>query len=266
MSHHLLFSSLGQILVAVHQILDDAHHLDYKLPVLILLLSGLLDLFRILVKALNAVLLHPGQSFLVFLLIINAFRHTADDFHLVHGFHTHTKIILDKGRVNDGSADTHTDGTDLQVGFAPHGSNSNSRPSEAKQLFLHVLRNGGIVCFLYIMSVDTERRKPLLGMGSQYGGQIHCTGTLRAVEAPDTLDGIGIHVHCLCAVTPAGSNGKGNVHACLPELVRTCSGLSHPANGGVCNHNLHRLTVGVAQIFLKKGGCRLCHVHGLIFQ
>ena len=70
-THHLLFPALRKILVPIHQVLDDTHHLHHELPVLILLLPCLLYFFRILVKAFLTVFFRPGKSLLIFLLVIN---------------------------------------------------------------------------------------------------------------------------------------------------------------------------------------------------
>ena len=116
------------------------------------------------------------------------------------------------------------------------------------------------------MSVDAERRQSLLSMGCQYGCQIHCAGTLRAVEAPYALDGIGIHVHGLGTVAPAGRNRQCDVHAFPAELFRACGSLAHTPDGGIRDHHFHRLSVGVAQV-LPEELCRCPgHVHGLIFK
>ena len=168
MAHHLLLPAFGQVLVAVHQVLDDAHHLDYELPVLVLLLPGLLDGFRILVEALLAVGLHPGQGLLILGLVVDALCHAADDLHLVHGLHPHAQVLLDEGRVDDGAADAHADGTDLQVGFPTHGGHCHCGAAEAQELLLHVLRDGGIVRLLHVMAIDAESGQALLGMGGQH--------------------------------------------------------------------------------------------------
>ena len=161
------FAALRQIVVSVHQVLDDAHHLYNEFPVRILCVAALLQLFRILVKAFNTFFFCPCKRLLIFSLIIDAFCHTADDLYLIYGFHTHAKIFLDKCRINDGSADSHTDGTDLQIRFSSHGRGSHRGTRESQQLFFYVFRNLGVTRFTYIMSVNTECRQALLRMSSQ---------------------------------------------------------------------------------------------------
>ena len=266
MTDHFFLASFRKIFVAVHQILDDAHHLHDELPVLILLLSVFLHSLRILVKALDAVCLRPGQRLFKLRLIVDALCHTADDFHLVHGLHAHAEIFFNKCRIDDRSADSHADGTDLQIGFSPHGSDSNRRPAETQQLLRHILRDLRRIRILYIMSVNAESGKALLRMGSQHARQIHRAGTLRSVKAPHALDRPGIHIHGLCPVAPAGRNRQRNIHTCLPELVRTGSRLSHTSDGGVRDDHLHRFPVGITQILGKQLCRRLRHVHRLLLQ
>ena len=246
MAYHFLFTANGQVLVAVHQIFDDTHHLNNELPVLVLLLSGFLNLFRIFIKAFNAVCFCPGQRLFKFCLVINAFRHTADDFHLIHGFHTHSQILFNKCGINDGTADAHADRTNLQIRFSSHSGNRYRSSSEAKQLLHNILRDIRCVRILNIMSVNTECRKSLLRMGSQYTCQIYGSGTLRTVKAPYALDRIGIHIHCFRAIAPAGCYGQGNIHTGLAEFVRACRSLAHTTDGSICNNHLYRLPVGVA--------------------
>ena len=265
-SHHFFLATLRKLFVSVHQILDDAHHLHDELPVLILLLSVFLHRLRVLVKALDAVCLRPGQRLFKLRLIVDALRHAADDFHLVHGLHAHAEIFFHKSGIDDGAADSHTDGTDLQVGFSPHGGNRNRRPAEAKQLLRHVLRNLRRVRILHIISVNAESGKALLRMGGKNARQIHRAGTLRSVKAPHALDGFGIHVHGLRPVAPAGRHRQRDIHARLPELVRAGRRLSHTSDGGVRNDHLHRLAVGIPQVLGKQLRRGLRHVHGLLLQ
>ena len=83
-ANHFLFSSLGQIRIAVHQILNDQVHLQREVPILVLLLAGTLQFFGVLVKTFNNILCSPGFQLFKFLLVIDAFRHAADHFDLVN--------------------------------------------------------------------------------------------------------------------------------------------------------------------------------------
>ena len=116
------------------------------------------------------------------------------------------------------------------------------------------------------MAVDAEGGKTLLCVGRQNGGQIHGARTLGAVEAPDALDGHGIHVHGLGAVAPAGGDGQGDGDALALELLGAGSGFRYAANGGVCHDDLHMLTVRVIQILLEQLLCGLGHGLDLILK
>ncbi len=93
---HLFLSALGKILVAVHEILDDAHHLDRELPILFFLLVGFFYEVGVLIKSLGAMLLCPLVSLLVFFLVIDVFFHSAEDFNLVNGLNSHAEIFLNE--------------------------------------------------------------------------------------------------------------------------------------------------------------------------
>ena len=266
MTDGLLLRTLGQILVAVHQVLDDDGHFDNKFPVLILTLARFLEKIGVLVKALDAMLLRPCEGACILLLVIDLLRHAADDLDLVHRFHAHAEIVLKEAVIDDRTADTHRDRADLQIGFSAHGGGRNCGTAKAEKLFTHVggdLRIGGI---LYVVSVNTKGRKPLLCMGSQHGGKVHSTGSFGSVEAPHALDGVAVHIHRFCAVAPAGGNGQGDGNALTRKFLLTRGGLCHAADGGVCDHDLHRLAVRITQIRTEQicGGTR--HVHRLILK
>lgn len=116
------------------------------------------------------------------------------------------------------------------------------------------------------MAVDAEGGQTLLCVGRKNGRQIHSSRTLGAVEAPDTLDGHGIHVHGLGAVAPAGGDGQGDGDALTLELLRAGGGFRHAADGRIGHNDLHVLAVGVIEIFLEQFFCGLGHGHDLVFQ
>ena len=200
-------------------------------------------------------------------LVIDALGHAADDLHLVHGFHPHAQVVLNKILVDDGAADAHAHGADLEIALAPHGGHGHGGPAEAEQLLPYVGGDvGDLVQILHLMAVDAEGGQALLGVGGQHGGQIHRAGALGAVEAPHALDGHGVHVHGLGAVAPAGGDGEGDIHIFLLELGGAGGGLGHPADGGVGNDHLHRLAVAVENVLLKQLLGGLGHGHGLVLQ
>ena len=266
MSDGLLGEFLREILVAVHQILDDHRHLHHKFKLFLFFLVGVLKPLRILIEADLAGFFCPGQRLLVLCFVVNFLAHPADDLHLIHGLHPHTQVRLDEIGINDGTADSHCDGTDLQVGFSSHGSRSHSRTAEAQQFFSHILRNRCVVRLADVMAVNAESRQSLLRMGCQHRCQIYGARTLRSVEAPNGFDGLGIHVHGLRSIAPTGCHGQGDIHAFPTEFFRAGGRLSHPADGGVGDHNLHRFAIGIFQVFLKQFRGGFCHVHGLLFQ
>ena len=266
MADGLFLAALGQVLVAVHQILDDQVHLQGELPVLVLLLAGLLQLGGVLVEALDDVLVGPGLELLVFLLIVDAQRHAADDFDLIDRLNAHPQVILDEVGVHDGAADAHGDGADLQIALAAHGGHSDGRAAEAQDLLGDVLGDLSRGGFLHVAAIDTERRQALLGVGGQNAGEVNRAGALGAVEAPDGLDGVLFHVHGFRAVAPAGRHGQGDLNALLAELLGAGGGLGHAADGGVGDDDLYRIAVGIAQVFAEQLGGGFRHVHGLIFQ
>ena len=200
-------------------------------------------------------------------MVVDAFLHAAEDLDLVNGLNAQSQILFHEVLIHDGAADAHGDGTNLEVALAAHRGGGDGRAAEAEQLFLHVVGNlGDLIAVLHLVTVDAESGQALLCMGRQNGGQIHGARTLGAVEAPDALDGHGIHVHGLGAVAPAGGDGQGDGDALALELLGAGSGFRYAANGGVCHDDLHMLTVRVIQILLEQLLCGLGHGLDLILE
>ena len=109
MTYRFFLTACREVLVAVHQILYNAHHLNDKFPVLFLLLVCAAELLGVLVKAFLALFTGPFESLLIFGLIINTLCHSADYFYLIDRLNTHTEIFFYKCRVDDRAADTHCD-------------------------------------------------------------------------------------------------------------------------------------------------------------
>ena len=174
----------------------------------------------------------PLISLFKLILVINILLDTAQDLHFIHGFHSHSQIFLDKCRINNGSTNTHTDRTDLQIGFSSHGSHGHGCSAETQQLLLHIFRNLDSICFLYIMSIDAKRRQSLLGMCCQYGCKVYGTGSLRTVKSPDTLNRVRRHIHGFRTVAPAGGHGQSNGNAFRFKKVRTFCRFCHASDGG----------------------------------
>ena len=115
MPYSLLLTALGEFVVAVHKVLDNAHHLNNEFPLLVLDLAGSLHLFGVLVKALYALFLCPCKCLLVLLLVIDAFSHSPYYLYLVNRLNSHSKVFLDELRAYDRAAYTHSDRAYLEV-------------------------------------------------------------------------------------------------------------------------------------------------------
>ena len=266
----------GQVLVALDQILDDAVHLDREFPLLLFfflckldaaLFAEEVDVFGVVVAAFLAVRLRPCQRLFIRLMVVDAFLHAAEDLDLVNGLDAQTQIFLHELLVDDGAADAHAHGTDLEVALAAHRGGSDGRAAEAQELFLHVVGNfGDLIAVLHLVAVDAEGGQTLLCVGRQNGGQIHSARTLGAVEAPDALDGHGIHVHGFCTIAPARRDRQRDGNALTLELLGAGGRFRHAADGGVSHDDLDVVTVGIVEVFLKQLFCGLGHGHDLIFQ
>ena len=132
---------IGKLLIACHEVLDDAVHLNGEFPLLFFFFGSEFDAaffaeegygFGVIVSAFLAVCLGPSESLLIVLFVVDAFFHTAEDLDLVNGFDAHTEVAFHHVLIDDGACDTHALGTDLEVGFALHRSNSDCCAAEAE--------------------------------------------------------------------------------------------------------------------------------------
>ena len=243
MPDRLLLASLRETVASLHQVADDQHHLDDELPVAVLLLSRSLQLRRIFVKALDAPLARPFESSFVFLVIVNALGHTADDLDLVDRLDTHTEIVLNEARIDDRAADAHADRADLQIRLPSHLGDRQSRTAKAQELFAHVTRDLGRVGILHVVAVDAKGGQTLLRMGGKHRSEVYGAGALGSVKAPDRLDRLGVHIHRLGAVAPAGRDGQGDGNALFSELLLAGRALTDPSDRRIGDHDLDRLAV-----------------------
>ena len=273
-SESLLFeflSACGNLLirelrVAAHQVFDDDIHLDRELPLLILHLTGLLDPLRVLVPCFLAVLLCPLQSSLELCLVIDTLFHTAEYFNLIHRLYTHAQIGLHEILVHDGSADSHGNGTDLQVAHSAERSCCNRCASEAEKHLRNILRNRIIVRFLYVAAIHSECRDSLLRMCCKNGCQIYSSRSLCRIQSPHALDCGGIHIHGLGSVAPAGCYGKSDINALFLELLSTQRALTNTSDCCIRNDYLNRCSVCISQVVLIELLRSLSHSHCLLFQ
>ena len=269
MTNLLFLEFIGQIGVACHQILDDAIHLDGELPLLLFLLGSELDthlfaeevhLVGVVVATLFAMRFGPRKRLLELFLVVDALFHTAQNLDLVNRFDAHTEVLFHHALVHNGAGNAHALRADLQVGLATHGGNRHSGTAKAQQLLLHVLGHlGDLVTVLHLVAVNAKGRQTLLGVAGQHGRQIHRTGTFGTVEAPNTLDGVGIHIHRFGAVAPARGNRQGDGNALFLKFVSTSRRFRHATDAGVSHHDLHRFTVGIEQVLLEQFLCRFSH-------
>ena len=87
-----------------------------------------------------------------------------------------------------------------------------------------------------------------------------------AVESPHGLGVIGVHVHGLRAVAPAGGHGDGGSYALALELLGAGGAFRHAPDGAVGDDALHGTAVPVLQVVGNQLCHGLCQVHGLLFE
>ena len=196
------FLELG---VAEHEVADDESHLDNEFPVGILAGAVLLLFGTVLVPTFIhlAVLLCPCHSLGILLMVVNAFIHAAENFGLIHALVAHAQIFLEEVLVNDTACDTHALATNREIALATHCSNSKCGTCPTENLLLYISRDGVVGQVLNIMAIDAECRKTLLCMTGQYCSQIYGTGTLCAIETPNGLGPVRMHIHSFRTIAPA---------------------------------------------------------------
>ena len=267
----LVPAQLVQLGIPIQNVLDDDRHLGDELPVLIgrdnLGAGHDLDQFlaRVAVEALGAVLLDPRKGLFVFLGVVDAQRHAAENLHLVHPFGPNAEVALEHVGVAVGTHNAHGDRADVDIGFVLHPAGGDGAAGKPQNLFFHVGGNGGVTHVLHVMAVDGEGGQSLLGIGGQHCRQIYRAGALGAVEAPDGLDGEGVHVEGLHAVAPAGGHGQGGGHILGGEIFLAASRFRAAADGAGRNDDLHGCAVRVLQCF-NESFSGVGHAHGLGFQ
>ena len=251
----LLESHLAELRIAVHKIHHDDGHLHHELPVLVLLLTGLLLTLRVLVPALvrHTVFLDPCHSLLELLRIVYSKIHTPQDLDLIDAFVPHSQIFLEEVGVHDGAGDAHCHASDRKVGLPSHLSHRDSATGETENLLGHILRDRVVLKILDIVAVDSESRKALLGVRGKYCRKINRSRTLRAVESPDSLRPVRIHIHSLGAVAPAGCHGDRSADSLTLEFLGAGCALSHTADRTVSDDTLHRSAVCISQIRGNEG-------------
>ena len=254
-----------QFRIADHQVAGDHAHLRDIIPHFFVAFRregiAVAEVFTLL-----AVFPDPFTGFGIFFRIVDIFVDAADDLAHIHRFATDVQILFKEFRIHNGTGDPHRHRADGEIRFPAHERDRDGGTGETEQFFLHVVRDDRIGGILHIPPVDTESGQTFLCVGCEDSRQIDCAGAFRAVEAPDSFLGEGIHIHGFGTIAPAGrdTDGRHDIFRC--KIFRTGSCFRHTADGGLCDHTLDFFTVGIAQVGFDQLGCRLRHVHGLIFQ
>ena len=200
----LLEAHFAQLWITEHQVTYNYRHLHDKLPIGILAGAVLLLFGAVLVPTLLdlAVFLCPRHSLGILFLIVDTLLHSAKDFCLINTLVTHAQILLEEVLVNDTASYTHTLATDGKITLAAHLGYRNCRTRPTQYFLRHIGWDCIVIEVLDIMAIYTECRKSLLCVTGKDCCQIHGTGALCSVEAPDSLRPMGMHVHCLGTITP----------------------------------------------------------------
>ena len=262
----LLITHLEQFLVAVHEVVDDHHVLHGELPVAVLLLTrqalalavegrhvgaGRNDAVLIVVVALVhlAVLVDPLHGTVELLVVVDAEVHAAQNLHQVDILRAHAEVVLEEVGVDDAAGDAHAGVAQREVALAAHRGHGLSGACKAQQLLGYIIGNGVVGGVLHVVAVDAEGGQPLLCVRGEHGSQVDGSRALRAVEAPYGLGVVGIHVHGLRAVAPAGSHGDGGAHALALKLLGAGGALGHAPYRGVGDDTLHGTAVAIRRHF-----------------
>ena len=116
------------------------------------------------------------------------------------------------------------------------------------------------------MAIDAESGKSLLCMTRQYCRKINCARALRAIESPNRLWPMGVHIHSFRTITPARSHRDSGSYAFTFEFRLTSSRFSNTANSSVGNDTLNGRSVSMLHIGRNQFGNCLCQVHCLFFK
>ena len=261
-----------QLGIAVENVPHDHGHLGDERPVLVRVYHlGLAnDLRQVLtgvaVKALFAVGFNPAQRLVKLVMIVNAQGDPAHNLGHIYPLGTNAKVFLEHFRVAEAAGNTHGNATQVHIGLVLHPAYCSGSVGKAQDLLCHIGRDLFIRHILHIMAVNGKGGQPLLRVSSHDGGQVHSAGALRAVKAPNRLNGVGVHVKGLRSVAPAGGHRQGGNHILAGKIFGTLGCLCAAADGGGGEHALYRRAVRIAQIFFdQRFGCG-GHAHGLSLQ
>ena len=199
-------------------------------------------------------------------MVIDTDGNAAQDLDLVYPLGADAEILLQNTCIAEAAGNPHRHSANIDVGFVLHPACGNSTTGKAQDFLGHVIGNRIIVGFLHVMAINGESRQTALGVCCQNRSQIHRAGALGAIEAPDCLDGVGIHIERLGTVAPAGGHRQRCRNILGRELLCHAGRLGTTANRRTADHALHRRTIGVLEVLRNQLGGIFCHAHRLIFQ
>lgn len=134
-------ADIVELIVAEHDVAADKSHLDDELPLLLLLLGGVSDIFGVLVEALGAVFFDPLERALIFLVVIDAELDAAGDFDHVDPLGADAEILLPEIGVAERACDTHCDSTYADIRLASELADSRGAACEAENLLGNIIGN-----------------------------------------------------------------------------------------------------------------------------
>ena len=116
------------------------------------------------------------------------------------------------------------------------------------------------------MTVDTEGGKSLLSVSGKHRCQIYCAGALGTVKTPDSLYGIGIHIHGFRTVAPAWGDGDSDIDTLSAEFIGASRRFGDTSDGCIGDYDLYGLAVCIFEVFGKKLRGASCHIHCLLLK
>ena len=261
-------SHFAEFGIALHQVAHDEGHLNHKFPVGILASAVLLFFGAVLVPTLIylTIFFCPRHCLGILFVVVNTFFHAAKNFSFVHAFVAHAQVFLEEVLVYDTAGDTHTLATYRKVTFTAHRGYSECCTRPAKNLFCYVSGDRVVGDVLYVMTVDAKRGKSLLCVTRQHCCEIYRTGAFCAVETPNCLGPMGVHVHSFRTVAPARSYRNSSAYAFAFKLSLTRSSFCYAANRSVSNNTFNGSAVGMLYVGRNKFGNGLCQIHCLFFK
>ena len=183
--------------VSDHQVAGDERHFHAVFPFRVDLFAGACAGGRVAVAAFWAVGFDPRECHCVFCGVVLSLAHAADEFREVDCFDAHSEPFFPECRVDDRAGDAHGSSAHGEVAFAAHERDGESAAGEAENFFADVSGDFSVGGGLDILAVDSEGGEAFLRVSGEDSGQVNRAGALGAVESPDCLGQVRIHVHGL---------------------------------------------------------------------